>query len=440
MEDTYTQPRSASLFSPVVLFSLIVLFLTMLSFKSTTVAYLGAAEDTARIYKVFMLATVFISFIIFLIRSGGINKSNLFLWFAVFYAFAGVFSTVICGLFPMVEIPFRGVRLSYWAWVMIVSYYAVLSLNSLKIHVFAAYIFLPILFIKFYHMMDIREGAAWGNVLALNPVFYISFLLPAILLVRSKVFRIGGVLLIFVAVLMAYKRSAIFAFITSIPVYVYARSVISAGDKMKKVAVFIVGGTLALIILFFVFNIVSGALGLDWAGRLGTLTETGGSGRMDKYLGYLSILGSQSIYEWIVGHGYATAQYTALGSVHNDFLEVLYDFGLAGLMFYLLFIFQLVKIYFDMKRCKYRHFDAFAVSLVIFIWGAMFSMLVIVPDWFLHLAFFWGWVIADFHNAKRYGDPQRIGNPLYVYADYGYEYEGSSEEYTEPIFANGALV
>jgi len=31
---------------------------------------------------------------------------------------------------------------------------------------------------------------------------------------------------------------------------------------------------------------------------------------------------------------------------------------------------QLVKIFFDMKKHKYRHFDAFAVSLVIFFWGS----------------------------------------------------------------------
>ena len=85
-----------------------------------------------------------------------------------------------------------------------------------------------------------------------------------------------------------------------------------------------------------------------------------------------------------------------------------------------------------MKRCKYRHLDAFAVSLVTFFWGTMFSMLVILPYWFLSLAFFWGWVIADFHNAKEYRDSEKIKNPLYTddYED-GYEEEGEYEEYFE---------
>jgi len=55
-------------------------------------------------------------------------------------------------------------------------------------------------------------------------------------------------------------------------------------------------------------------------------------------------------------------------------------------------------------------------------------MLIAVPYWFLNLAFFWGWVIADFHNAKKYGNPEQIVDPLYAHADYGYD----ADEYSDP--------
>ena len=253
--------------------------------------------------------------------------------------------------------------------------------------------------------------------------------MPTILLVRSKILKISGLLLIFVTVLVAYKRSAMLSFVTSVPVYLYARSVISTSAKFKKLGLVIVGSTLLVLLLVFTFTYISGAIGLDWGARLEAMSADRGSGRLDRYIGYLSLMGSQSIYHWIVGHGYYTTQYTSLGWPHNDFLEVLYDFGLMGMLFYLLFIWQLVKIFFDMKRCKYKHFDAFAVSLVTFLWGSMVTILIVSPYWFLNLAFFWGWVIADFHNAKRYGDPDKIGNPLYTYIyenEYAYEdeYEG----------------
>lgn len=275
--------------------------------------------------------------------------------------------------------------------------------------------------------MGTQRAAFSRSMLALNPVFYISFLMPTILLMRSKILKISGLLLIFVTILLSYKRSAIVAFVTSIPVYFYARNVINPSGKFKKLTLLIFSGTFLLLLLFFTFKYTSGALGLDWAGRLENLTTGGGSGRIDKYVGYLGLLGSQSIYHWIMGHGYLATEYTAFSWAHNDILEVLYGFGLVGLTFYLLFIVQLVKIFFDMKRCKYKHFDAFAVSLVIFFWGTMLSMLIILPYWFLNLAFFWGWIIADFQNAKGYGDPARIGNPLYTYDDYEDDFEEHSD-------------
>ncbi len=117
----------------------------------------------------------------------------------------------------MQELPFRFIRLSYWVWILIISYYSVLHLNTFKFHVAIVYIFLPILFFLFFIMMQTSRGIGSASLLALNPIFYISFLMPAILLVRSKILKISGILLIFVAILISYKRSAILAFAVSIP-------------------------------------------------------------------------------------------------------------------------------------------------------------------------------------------------------------------------------
>lgn len=416
--------RIGSLFKFEVLVSLVLLIVTILAFRNATATHLSYAEET-RLgpYKFFMLAMVFISFLILLMNGARITRDNLFLWVAVFYAFIGIFSTFTSGFFPMESVPFKSVRLSYWVWVMIISYYSVLHLNTLKFHIFIVGVFLPVLFYSFVIMM-IFGGTSSETMLLLNPVFYISFLMPAILLIRSKVIQISGVLLIFAAVLISYKRSALLSFITSIPVYLYARSAISTSGKFKKLILIMFGSTLLLLLLDFTFSYISSAVGLDWGARLKSVTTDRGSGRLNIYIGYIGLFSHQSFYHWIIGRGHLATEFTQYQWPHNDILEVLYDFGLAGLTFYLLFIGQLAKIFFDMKRCKYRHFDAFAVSLVIFFFGSMISMLIMLPYWFLNMAFFWGWVIADFHNAKRYGDPARIGNPLYLYTDYEDDFEG----------------
>lgn len=420
-------PQTGSIFSFDVFISLVLLVVTLLSFKTTIgEAFSGEEEERLAPIKFFMLAMCCISFLVLIIYGARINRDNLFLWIAVFYVFAAMFSTFFSGLYITSALPFKFIRLSYWAWVMIISYYAALHLKTLKYYVVIVILLLPVLF--YFFLVSMRTGRDWeGSSLALNPVFYLSFLMPVVLLLRSKILKIAGVLLMFAAVLISYKRSAMISLVTAIPVYFYARITLGNSAKHKRLIPVLLGGAFLLLLLVFSFYYISSVFDLDWTARLEGLTTDRGSGRLDRYLGYLGLMGSQSPYQWIMGNGYYATEYTPYGYAHNDIIEVLYSFGLVGLTLYLLFVGQLAKIFFEMKKTQYKHFDAFAVSLVIFFWGTMFSMLIIIPYWFLNLAFFWGWVIADFHNAKRYGDPEKIGNPLYHYAAYDhecqYEYE-----------------
>ena len=119
----YISKPKTSLFNFSVLFSLIVLVVTLLAFMTTTSKHLtGAGEARLGPYKFFLLGASMISALTLLINGAKISKNNLFLWYAVFYVLVGVFSTFICGLYPAITLPFRFIRLSYWAWVLIISY------------------------------------------------------------------------------------------------------------------------------------------------------------------------------------------------------------------------------------------------------------------------------------------------------------------------------
>ena len=152
-------------------------------------------------------------------------------------------------------------------------------------------------------------------------------------------------------------------------------------------------------ILAYTFRYLIGTFGLDWAGRMGGLVETGGSGRIDIWRRALSAIKSQPGY-LLLGHGYG-ALASDIRWAHNDVVEIFYDFGLMGLALYLVFIGKLIRIFFEMKKFGYRHFGAFAVSMVWWFWGAMTDVFVNYPYWFLGIALFWGITIADFENAKK---------------------------------------
>lgn len=409
MENTAAS-KTGSLFKFEVWVSLILLVVTL--WKFTDAAGQGGVEEASfGPIKFFNLSMVFISFLLLLVNNAKKKENNSFLWYAVYFVFVGMFSTLISGLYTMETLPYRFVMLSLWAWILIISYYAVLQLNTLKFHVVIAGVFLPVLFYCFIIASNTFQRH-YGEEQGVNMIFYISFLLPAILLIRSKLLKISWALLIFAAILISLKRSALVAFITAIPVYLYARNAINTSAKLTKLTKIAFGGVILFLLLIFTFNYVTDITGRDVTGRLETLVDDRGSGRLQKYSGYIDVFSSQSFFQWIIGSGYLATTETKYSRAHNDIIEVLYDFGLVGLMFYLLFIGQLAKLFFEMRKYRYIHFDAFAVSLVIFFWGSMLSILIVCPFWFLHLAFFWGWVIADFHNAKRFRDPARITNPL----------------------------
>lgn len=407
------KPTMSAIFDLDVLASFAILVGMLIRFRSYISGHLvGSGGMGIEPYAFFMVAITFVSLFILFIR-GVTNKSKLFIWMAVFFVLSAFTSTALSGIYPAARLPFRFVDMFYWVAVMILSYYSVLRLNTPKLHIAIVVLTLPFLSYSFFVMRD--AGMGYSGTLLLNPVYFISYLMPVVLLLRSRILKVGGLLLIFVVVVLSYKRMAILAYLTSILVYFYYLSRSDSNSKIWKTLTVFMGTIMFVGVLAFSFRYLTGMFGLDWGGRMSDLVEGGGSGRFDIWARILTAFAEQP-GRWLLGYGYRAAD--PLGGGHNDYIEVLYDFGLIGLILYLMFIGKLVSIFFEMKRLNYKHFVAFAVSLVWLAWGTMFSQLVILPYWFLSLAFFWGITIADFENAKRQAYISEIEDPLYEYQDY----------------------
>lgn len=173
-------------------------------------------------------------------------------------------------------------------------------------------------------------------------------------------------------------------------------------------------------VLAFSFQHLAGAFGLDWTARMGYLAESGGSGRLIIWSNVFAALAAQDFPYWFLGHGYGALAIDVRWA-HNDFLEILYDFGLIALAIYVMFVARIVSIFLEMKRLRYRHFAAFAASLVWAVAGAMNDVLINYPYWFLAIAMFWGITIADFENAKRQEYFSESEDPVYEYQYYDEE-------------------
>lgn len=403
--------RWSALFSLDVLVSFVATVGFLVRFASEISHHYAGYDPSMGIsrYAYVMLGVTFIAVLLLFVYTATSNKGGLFIWLPVFYAFSAFLSTAISGLYTPDKLPFRFVEIFYWVAVMLLAYYSVLTLNTTKFHVAFVISMLPVLAYMFYVTRD--SETAYSENVAVNPVYFIAYLMPVVLLIRAKLLKSGLLLLIFAVIILSYKRMAFLAFATSLVAYFYFMSKSDSHAKTWRNAAIAFGAVLFTGILAIAFQRLSGAFGLDWSARMSTMVESGGSGRLTIWKDVLAAFADDPGY-WLIGHGHEAVHLTVRKWAHNDFLEVLYNFGLIGLSIYLLFIVKLLLILREMKKLGYRHVGAFAVSLVWLAWGSMFSMLVTMPMWFLGLALFWGITVADFENSKKEAELNAL-NELY---------------------------
>ena len=118
---------------------------------------------------------------------------------------------------------------------------------------------------------------------------------------------------------------------------------------------------------------------------------------------------NSSIKHWLIGSGYNSVLLSkvctdgflgASVSAHNDFLEVLYDYGVIGISIYVTFFLSLINKGINMVRDQYKYGKSFISSILIVIFTSLTSHLIIYLNYYAIIFCFWALCLADY----RYGD------------------------------------
>jgi O-antigen ligase len=98
----------------------------------------------------------------------------------------------------------------------------------------------------------------------------------------------------------------------------------------------------------------------------------------------------------IFGHGHNSvrADSPLRISAHNDFLEIIYDYGIIALMIYMGLWIYVIKQFIFHYRNNTIYFIPYTLSVCIFAVMAIVSQLVVYVSYFLYLVMFWGIVQA----------------------------------------------
>lgn len=242
--------------------------------------------------------------------------------------------------------------------------------------------------VKEYFLMNSDVDTAMTTV-----AYYSLMLLPFALLIHNKLIKFTLILIILATVLLSVKRTAFLALVLSLIVSFFVE--IKVNNK-KNVSILYVIAASFLLYFFLVFFVEE--MGLSLFNRLASIKEDQGSGRMEIWVTTWNMILDSNFLTFVFGHGYDMVYWNTpfQMSAHTDILEVIYDYGIIGVIIYALFY----KILFDHCRMMYQmrsHLCApFAGSLVLALVFSLTSHLIIFPTYFIFLCVFWGLSISSF--------------------------------------------
>lgn len=237
---------------------------------------------------------------------------------------------------------------------------------------------------------QVKIFSAGRGIPLVSTAYYTLFFLPFAFLSKNKIIKWGGTVLVLYTLLLCMKRTGFIAFIAGIAVY-YLIEFKSAPKGSWKRLIVVLGGLVAFVaIYFFIMQNTRGTYSV--IDRLLSTGQTSNEGREEVWPATINMIKHSNILEWIFGHGFDTViEDSPLQlSAHCDFLEVIYDYGVCGMILYIGFYKRLwkgfVKLYRSGSELAAPMGFTFVVSFVV----SLFSHLIIFPTYFLGFCLFWG--------------------------------------------------
>ena len=227
-----------------------------------------------------------------------------------------------------------------------------------------------------------------------NLVYWCLCAVPFFFLIRNKWLMYLFLVATVIVILLTGKRSAnICLFLMLISFLLFFRK---RGGSTKNILFIIVGGTA----LFFIINNYLSYAVEGVMDRMSNIEDSEGSGRIPLYKDVFKVIETNSIFDWLVGRGYGSISITKHTNAHNDALQMLFEYGLVGLVFYLFILWNAIKSTRVLYKYKSPFFMGYLVSLIIFVVLGMVSNLVVFNSYFAFICAYWGIAECEISQYK----------------------------------------
>lgn len=184
-----------------------------------------------------------------------------------------------------------------------------------------------------------------------DSLFFVILLFPLVFCLKKDLYQILLFILVGIIIAISAKRSILIAYGINLLLFICKYSFLNKGNSSKKIAVFI---GMIVLICWFIANDSETINNIIF--RFQLIEEDSGSGRTELYNMVLGSFSNSSFISQMFGHGYRSVISLLEGiPAHNDFLEILYDFGLVPLVVYCLILLKFVQLCFN--RLRHRLFN-----------------------------------------------------------------------------------
>ena len=355
-------------------------------------AYSGS-EVSGGIWNVIQIYFVISGFVLMFVRAKrsphNVRVFSCYAFLSMFLAAWTIPDFEIKTLFEYVTIP-------YGVMVMFIFYVVgkYLSLNhDFKILQITFYVLAVIIFVAMrkWRLLSDDKGAV-------ADVYYVLGLLPLMLVFVKQKFQIIPIIVTLGAILLTGKRAGLLAIIMMLLTFYWLQLRHSGNVKNSLRTLLLL--SVAVCVIIGMWESLNETYNLQVIERLQKLETDGGSGRADRWHLAATQYMNGNIIQLLFGYGQGSAEQLIGGHVHNDFLEVLYNYGLVTCLLYVGFYVSLFRTWRRMCRTEYRYSTEFLLTIIAALFLACFSFYVIDPTYITCGAVAWGLLLADWEKQR----------------------------------------
>ncbi len=212
-------------------------------------------------------------------------------------------------------------------WIVPILFYHYGLPDNKKIFGAIIFMFVAVYFVLYLMFVINSDVFIWNNPELVNSIYYMTAIIPMLLFVENRFFRISIIVMVVSAIVLSQKSTAIIIITASLLCYLLNMES-NTNNHLKRIGIIIC----FFVLSFPLLSVVEQLFGVNIIDALMANLNDGGNGRADIWEKVINHFNQGEFTEKLFGFGFDTSSRLFGLSTHNDFMEVMFDFGVVGLL------------------------------------------------------------------------------------------------------------